>query len=100
MSAWELAEAAFLLALLSLWLGFAICMVSLLVQTGARRAFSKLTAAQRYEAMNNDLSNTGSFLRSSLVGKIANALLVFGTIAGVAAGGFGIYARAMQPPTL
>ena len=98
MTAWDLAEGTFFAAFLSLWLGFAICMVSLMVHIGSSGFFSTHSYAKRNEAFGQGMARTGSFLRSGRTGKIANIFLVLGTIALLCAGAFAIYALATQPP--
>ena len=98
MTAWELAEGAFFCSFFSLWLGFAICMVSLMVHIGSSGFFSTLSYGKRNEAFVQGMARTGSFFRSGRTGKIANVILAFGTIAILLAGTLAIYALATQPP--
>jgi hypothetical protein len=99
MTAWDLAEGAFIAAFLSLWLGFAICMVVLMVHLGSNEFFSTLNNTKKNNAFGQGTSTTGTFLRSSPVGKIVNVILAFGSVALVFSGMLAIFALATQPPT-
>ena len=99
MTAWDLAEGTFIAACLSLWLGVAICMVALMVHLDSNEFFSTLHNTKKNDAFGQGTATTGTFLRSSRVGKIANVILAFGSVALEFSGMLAIFALATQPPT-
>lgn len=92
MTAWRITEILANSTFLFLWLGFAICLVSTLIIAFRHPQFWAARIADRSVAMSEIFRQSGTFLRHSKTGRVANALLILGTISLVLTAGVAVYA--------